>query len=184
MVLERKASMLLNKDLELVGLPWKTILEVDAGLDSMEKVEAVQRLLISSSVSSSESRYCSDVFKTFFHIDIRGHCYNGMPNNKQTNDVIVFWGYQFHVLPKRFTDLLQEACRKKFSMGPSDAASKVNTGFNEARIRARCRLRVSLSSVELLTGSLRFFFHFRISCFRRGGSPGPARCTSSCSAKK
>lgn len=43
----------------------------------------------------------------------------------------------------RFAELLVEAVRKKFRAGHTDAMKKVHGGMNEARIRARARLRVS-----------------------------------------
>ena len=61
------------------------------------------------------------------------------------NDRILAWGREFVHLPKRYAELMVEACRKKFQIGITEATKKVNSGFNEARIRARCRLRVRSS---------------------------------------
>ena len=47
------------------------------------------------------------------------------------------------MIPMRFAELLVEAVRKKFRAGHTDAMKKVHGGMNEARIRARARLRVS-----------------------------------------
>ena len=46
-------------------------------------------------------------------------------------------------MPMRFAELLVEAVRKKFRLGHTEALKKVHGGMNEARIKARARLRVN-----------------------------------------
>ena len=60
----------------------------------------------------------------------------------QKNVPIVWCGVQFRIIPRRFGDLIAEAIKKKFpKVGATGAQSRVTNGFNEGRIRARCRLR-------------------------------------------
>ena len=77
--LERKASQMVNHDSDLVQLPWRSIEDIDRGLEGVDRVEAVQRLLLCPAVSTSKSRYISDVFSVLFHLDFRGCFYNGLP---------------------------------------------------------------------------------------------------------
>ena len=77
--LERRASQLVNEDSDYIGLPWSCVEDVDKGMDSLEKIQCIQRLLICPSVSSSQSRYMSDTFKIFFTEDFKGCFYNGLP---------------------------------------------------------------------------------------------------------
>ena len=78
LALEKRAKQLVNVDSDLVGLPWRGIENVALALDSVDKIEAIQRLLQSPAVSTSQTRYFSDVFDVFFAKDIRGCFYNGL----------------------------------------------------------------------------------------------------------
>ena len=67
-----------NRDSDLIELPWSGVEDIARSIESIDKIEAIQRLLQSSAVSSSKSRYFSDIFDVFFTKDIRGCFYNGL----------------------------------------------------------------------------------------------------------
>ena len=76
--LEKRAGQMVDSDSDLVSLPWTTVEDIAAGISSVEKVEAVQRLLQSPAVSTSQSRYIGDVFAVLFAKEARGCFYAGL----------------------------------------------------------------------------------------------------------
>ena len=91
-------------------------------------------------------------------------------------DRCIHWGKEFPKIPQRFADLLVEAVRKKFRVGHTEAMKKVHGGMNEARIKARARLRVrshlNLNGTDADLNSFR-----RILFSGCAGSPEPALST-------
>lgn len=76
--LEKRARQMVDSDSDLVGLPWATVEDIEIGINSVEKVEAVRRLLQSPAVSTSESRYIGDIYGVLFAKNSRGCFYAGL----------------------------------------------------------------------------------------------------------
>ena len=66
-----------NADSQAVGLKWRDMKAIHEALESVEKREALTRLLNSSLVSTGGSSYVSDVFKVFFDPSLTGLLYLG-----------------------------------------------------------------------------------------------------------
>ena len=76
--LEKRATQHVNSDSDLLGLPWAAPEDVTRGLDSVEKIKALQRILQSPMVASSHTRYVGDALGVLMTPDFKGCFYNGL----------------------------------------------------------------------------------------------------------
>ena len=58
---------------------------------------------------------------------------------------VQYWGREFERVPQRFFEILVVAMTKRFRVSNAEARERVCNGINEARYRAKHRLRVSYS---------------------------------------
>lgn len=78
LTLDKRANQHLDSDSDLLGLPWGSPEDVARGLDSLEKMKGLQRLLQSPLIASSHTRYVGDAISTLMTPEFRGCFYNGI----------------------------------------------------------------------------------------------------------
>ena len=75
----KKANDLYGSDSTLVGIPWNCIEDVYEGLDSPDKLEAVQRLLFSDAIVDNKVHFMKQIMASFFSDEFRGRGFHGYP---------------------------------------------------------------------------------------------------------
>ena len=143
LTLKEKASEMVNSDSALVGIPWGTVEDMWLGIETVEQQQAIKRLLMTSIVSATDVHYMANVHAALFKEHFRGRLCLGTLQNWPKHQRVIFWGKEFYPFPRELSEIMIVVVQKRFDLSPNDARDKVQTGINEARLRQRCRLRVS-----------------------------------------
>ena len=70
--MRKTASLVFGSDSELVGIPWGNMDDVRDGMDSIPKLEAIERLMSSDAVSHQIPHFAKNVIEAFFKEDFQG----------------------------------------------------------------------------------------------------------------
>lgn len=74
-----RAAELQGEDSTLLGLPWRSINDIDNGLSTTPKQQAFMRMLLSPVVAPTEVHYVSEICDALFTPEFRGRVYMRKP---------------------------------------------------------------------------------------------------------
>ena len=66
MTTTKKAATMVSEDSKTLGLRWNSLLDMELGLDTLEKEEACARLLLSPRLWDQSSRFIASIHGVFF----------------------------------------------------------------------------------------------------------------------
>ena len=76
--MRKLASAVYGHDSTLLRIPWSCMDDVEQGMDSLPKLEALERLLTTDAVSDQIVHFARDVIQAFFTPEFQGHVLLGL----------------------------------------------------------------------------------------------------------
>ena len=80
LALQKKAKDLINEDTSELRVPWNSFEDMEYGLNTPAKYEALKRLLISDFLNDTDVHFMRAVFKVCMTEEFEGYLHVGLPS--------------------------------------------------------------------------------------------------------